>query len=78
MVICFCYSYKYIDMEDLKETLEKLNLTTWFKNNQPPQAYSEWEDPNIDLIIENLKNKYSCLEFSVICTQLFMSFSQSS
>ena len=54
MVICFGYSYKYIDMEDLKETLEKLNLTTWFKNNQPPQAYSEWEDPNIDLIIANL------------------------
>ena len=54
-------------MTDILEALNHLNLTQWFIDNDPPESYSFWEAPEIDMILEYIEAKYSCIEFSIKC-----------
>lgn len=56
-------------MDDILSALNKTNLRQWFIENDPPQSYAFWEAPEIDMIIENLDNKYSAVEFSIRCVE---------
>ena len=56
-------------MTDILEALNHLNLTQWFIDNDPPESYSFWEVPEIDMILEYIETRYSCIEFSIKCVE---------
>jgi hypothetical protein len=46
------------DLLDMANTVTRLNLWDWFKNESPPigKGYMSWGHPNIDMISNGLKS----------------------
>ncbi|MDA9846595.1 hypothetical protein N9C10_01525 [Flavobacteriaceae bacterium] len=58
-IIKVCGQEFQIELLEMANTVTKLNLWDWFKNESPPPqcGYMWWSHPNADIIRENLSNR---------------------